>query len=50
MQSLAVNELALTVCPLLNLSLGLVDGLVNHPFKRVLDAGLKVTINSDDPA
>ena len=47
---IAADGLALTVCPLSNLSLGVVDDLTNHPLKRMLDAGLKATINSDDPA
>jgi len=42
--------LALTVCPLSNLKLGGVASLAEHPLKKMLDAGLKVTINSDDPA
>ena len=40
----------LTVCPLSNLALCVVDDLAGHNLKRLLDAGLKVTINSDDPA
>jgi len=40
----------LTVCPLSNLSLGVVDQLAKHPLKTMLDKGLMVTINSDDPA
>jgi len=40
----------LTVCPLSNLSLAVVDALENHPLKTMLDAGLLATINSDDPA
>ena len=40
----------LTVCPLSNLALCVVDDLADHSLKRLLDAGLKVTINSDDPA
>ena len=40
----------LTVCPLSNLALCVVDDLADHNLKRLLDAGLKVTINSDDPA
>jgi adenosine deaminase len=47
---IATDGLALTVCPLSNLSLGVVDDLAAHPLKRMLDAGLKATINSDDPA
>lgn len=42
--------LTLTVCPLSNLSLCVVDDLKQHPMKRMLDLGLKATINSDDPA
>lgn len=42
--------LTLTVCPLSNLSLCVVDNLKDHPMKRMLDLGLKATINSDDPA
>lgn len=42
--------LTLTVCPLSNLSLCVVDDLKDHPMKRMLSLGLKATINSDDPA
>ena len=42
--------LTLTVCPLSNLKLCVVDDLKHHPIKRMLDLGLKATINSDDPA
>ncbi|MCF6329841.1 MAG: adenosine deaminase [Henriciella sp.] len=42
--------LTLTVCPLSNLSLCVVDDLRDHPLKRMLDLGLRATINSDDPA
>ena len=40
----------LTVCPLSNTRLCVVDDMKNHPLPRMLDAGLMVTINSDDPA
>lgn len=43
-------DLALTVCPLSNLRLCVVDNLKAHPLKQMLDAGLCVTVNSDDPA
>jgi len=46
----ATDGLALTVCPLSNLSLGVVDDLTSHPLKLMLDAGLMATINSDNPA
>lgn len=50
MAELAHTRLPLTVCPLSNLKLCVVDDLREHPLKRMLDAGLCVTINSDDPA
>jgi adenosine deaminase len=47
---LAKDRLALTVCPLSNLRLCVVKDMKQHPLRRMMDAGLKVTINSDDPA
>lgn len=47
---IADDGLALTVCPLSNLSLCVVDDLASHPLKRMLNAGLKATVNADDPA
>ncbi|MDE0363967.1 MAG: adenosine deaminase [Gammaproteobacteria bacterium] len=44
------DRVPLTVCPLSNLKLGVVDSLPAHPLKRMLDHGLLVTVNSDDPA
>jgi adenine deaminase len=49
-QRLARDQVALTVCPLSNLRLQVVDDLRHHPLKRMLDSGLLVTLNSDDPA
>lgn len=40
----------LTMCPLSNLRLQVVTDLVDHPIRRLLHAGAKVTVNSDDPA
>jgi len=40
----------LTVCPLSNLKLCVVDDLSAHPLKKMLDAGLCAMVNSDDPA
>ncbi len=40
----------LTVCPLSNLKLKVVDDMAAHPLKAMLDAGLVATVNSDDPA
>ncbi len=42
--------LALTVCPLSNLRLCVVDDLKDHPLKKMLNAGLCATVNSDDPS
>ncbi len=47
---LALTRIPLTVCPLSNLRLAVVERLEQHNLKRLLDAGLCVTINSDDPA
>jgi len=47
---LARERLALTVCPLSNLRLRVVDDLHRHPLRRMMDRGLVVTVNSDDPA
>ncbi|MFZ2284536.1 MAG: adenosine deaminase [Lutibacter sp.] len=44
------RDMALTVCPLSNTALHVVDGLKNHPLKKMMELGLKVTVNSDDPA
>ena len=47
---LAAEGMTLTVCPLSNLKLCVVDDLKAHPLKRMLELGLHATINSDDPA
>jgi adenosine deaminase len=47
---LARERIPLTMCPLSNLYLRVVKSLSEHPLKRLLDAGVPVTINSDDPA
>jgi adenosine deaminase len=47
---LAREQVPLTVCPLSNLKLRVVESLADHNLKRLLDLGLCVTINSDDPA
>ena len=47
---IAAEGLTLTVCPLSNLRLCVIDEIALSPVKRMLDLGLKVTINSDDPA
>jgi adenosine deaminase len=47
---LARERMALTVCPLSNIKLRVFDVMGSHNLRRLLDAGLAVTINSDDPA
>jgi adenosine deaminase len=47
---LAGSAMTLTVCPLSNLKLCVVDDLKAHPLKRMLELGLHATVNSDDPA
>lgn len=49
-ERLAGEDLTLTVCPLSNLRLCVVGDMAEHPIRRMLDLGLKATINSDDPA
>ncbi len=44
------EQIALTVCPLSNLKLKVVDDLSMHPLKTMIDKGMKATVNSDDPA
>lgn len=44
------REMTLTVCPLSNLKLCGVADMREHPLKRMLDLGLRATVNSDDPA
>jgi adenosine deaminase len=44
------RRIPLEVCPTSNVALRLVDRLEDHPLPRLIDAGLFVTINSDDPA
>lgn len=47
---LARERIPLTVCPLSNVKLRVFDAMDDHSLRRLLDAGLCVTINSDDPA
>ncbi|KQW73222.1 adenosine deaminase [Phenylobacterium sp. Root77] len=49
-ERLVREGMTLTVCPLSNLKLCVVGDLTVHPLKRMLDLGLRATINSDDPA
>ena len=50
MKRLADSQMPLTVCPLSNVKLCAVSSMQAHPIKKLMDAGVLVTINSDDPA
>lgn len=47
---LARRSMPLTVCPLSNLRLCVIDRIENHPLREMLERGLMATVNSDDPA
>jgi adenosine deaminase len=44
------QQVPLTVCPQSNLRLAVVDRMSDHPIRKMLEAGLLATVNSDDPA
>ncbi|MDQ9022570.1 adenosine deaminase [Acinetobacter sichuanensis] len=50
MQRLIAEKMPLTVCPLSNLKLCVVDDMAQHNIQRLLQQGVKVTVNSDDPS
>tara|TARA_B100001741_G_scaffold654_1_gene546 strand:+ start:3937 stop:4938 length:1002 start_codon:yes stop_codon:yes gene_type:complete len=49
-EKLRQNNIPLTVCPLSNIKLCVFDKLEKHNLKKMLDKGLRVMVNSDDPA
>ena len=49
-ERLVRDQIPLTVCPLSNIKLRGFDTMEDHNLKRLLDLGLRVTVNSDDPA
>ena len=49
-EKLVKDQIPLTVCPLSNIKLCVFDKLENHNLKKMLDKGLRVMVNSDDPA
>jgi adenosine deaminase len=49
-EQLARDKVALTVCPLSNIKLRVFDRMQDHNLATLLEAGLVVTVNSDDPA
>ena len=48
-ERLARDGVTLTVCPVSNVALCVYPRIEDHPFRRLLDAGVKLTVNSDDP-
>ena len=50
LEHLIKYQTPLTVCPLSNVKLKAVDGMKNHNILKLLKKGLRVTVNSDDPA
>ena len=50
MERLARERIPLTVCPLSNIKLRVFPSMAKHNLKQLLDMGLCITINSDDPA
>lgn len=50
LQEVIDKQIPLTMCPLSNLKLAVVDDLAKHNLARLLQTGVMVTINSDDPA
>ncbi|MFC3120047.1 adenosine deaminase [Agaribacter flavus] len=50
MRKLVENQIPLTVCPQSNLKLNVVDEMSQHNILKLLDDGLLVTVNADDPS
>ena len=48
-EHLVETQIPLEVCPTSNIATRAVDRLENHPIKQLYDAGVHVTVNSDDP-
>lgn len=49
-QRLLDDNIALTLCPLSNLELKVIQKMEEHPVAKMLDKGILATIHSDDPA
>lgn len=47
---LSAEKIPCTMCPLSNLRLNVITSLKDHPVKKFLDAGILVSLNSDDPS
>lgn len=50
LERLIAEKMPLTVCPLSNLKLCVVDDMAQHNIQRLLQQGIHVTVNSDDPS
>jgi adenosine deaminase len=50
MRFLADNRIRLNICPTSNVMLGRVETLASHPIRKLFDAGVRVTVNTDDMA
>ncbi len=48
MKWLADHKIQLNICPTSNVMLGIVENYASHPIRRIYDAGIPVTINTDD--
>ena len=48
MRFLADNKIRLNVCPTSNVMLGRVESIASHPIRKLFDAGVIVTVNTDD--
>jgi adenosine deaminase len=49
MQALVRAGVRLNICPTSNVKLGRVSSMREHPIRVLFDAGVKVTVNTDDP-
>ncbi|MGF3572144.1 MAG: adenosine deaminase [Candidatus Bathyarchaeia archaeon] len=50
LRELARKGIPLTMCPISNLKLGVIKNMEGHPLKKIMEMGIVVTVNSDDPA
>jgi adenosine deaminase len=50
MRFLAEHRIRLNICPTSNLMLSRVENLASHPIRKLFDAGVRVTVNTDDMA
>jgi adenosine deaminase len=50
MRFLADRRIRLNICPTSNLMLSRVESLASHPIRKLFDAGVRVTVNTDDMA